>query len=273
MKVQKANFANSFYSGSIDELNSLFQNYQQNDDVEVALNKTIIGGIVPHAGYVYSGRVAAKFYRQLAIKKEQVETYVVLNPNHSGFGNGRFNLSDVEAWETPFGNILIDEEFELELAISSNNYAHCKEHSGEVQLPFLKYFGAPNAKLVMITINQQNFETASILSNMLYLAAQKLNRKIQVIASSDFSHFETAEVGFQKDQLVVDAMLDFNIEKIEKVVQENNISVCGFGAIMTLLAFAKLVNGNAKLKLLDRDHSGSVHFSSKVVDYISAIVF
>ena len=274
--IRHPQYAGMFYPNSQAELNHLLQFI-----LKVELNKinnelakhTIIGAIVPHAGYIYSGYHAVHAYQLLNENKEKFETVVIINPNHSGKGTGKFNLSCATEWETPLGLISQDKTFMDELEIECNESAHEREHSGEVQLPFLQKFISGTFKIVMITMNIQTPENALALAQKINNAATKTQRKILVIASSDFSHYESAEKGFKQDQYLIDQILALNTEECFHQVKKHHITACGYGPIMTLIEYAKLVSKHPKMELLRRGHSGEVNPAEEVVDYASFLCY
>jgi len=274
--IRKAFFAGKFYPESKEELEHLFHfmvKVETNKmNTEFASNR-ILGAIVPHAGYIYSGYHAVHVYQLLKLCSQKFETIVIINPNHTGNGTGHFNLSNAMQWETPLGKLQQDKAFLDELDGDYNDTAHEQEHSGEVQLPFLQHFLNYSFKIVMITMNQQNPENAMVLANKIFQATQKTKRKILVIASSDFSHYENAETGFKKDQYLIDQILNFNTTECYQQVKKQHITACGYGPIMTMLEYLKLASFSPKIEILRRGHSGEVSSSNRVVDYVSFLGF
>ncbi len=275
-KIRKAAFAGRFYPADKHSLSTLIDNIysveKEHINIELA-QRHILGGVVPHAGIVYSGYQAIHLYSILKQSTQHIDTIVIINPNHSGFGKGMFNISDYDFWENPFGRIEIDREFSTELGFEICNEAHDCEHSGEVQLPFLSHLYSQPPKVVLITMNQQNIESAQVLAKRISDVAKKINKKIFLIASSDFSHYESPESGFKKDQYVVDAMMKLDAEQVYSEVKSHHVTACGFGPIMTLINYAKLESENSQLTVLKRGHSGNIYPSTEVVDYISFLCF
>jgi AmmeMemoRadiSam system protein B len=147
-----------------------------------------------------------------------------------------------------------------------------REHSSEVMLPMLQYFFDYSFQIVPITLSNQSFKNAKSLAFKIKETAQKLNRKILLIASSDFSHFLSPEKGKEMDDIVLRNILLLDSAEIEKVVRNKNISVCGYGPIMTLIEYSKLLSDKPKAEILKRGHSGEIIPSSEVVDYISILL-
>ena len=274
--IRDAAFAGTFYPGNKTELEKLIQNILNSEleliDVSLA-EKRFLGAVVPHAGYVYSGYQAVHVFELLKLSNQAIDTFVIVNPNHTGAGQGNYNLCRAAEWATPLGNITADIELMNELNIDYYDAAHLNEHSGEVQLPMLQFFVPTPFKIVMITMNHQTPEAASELAQKIFNSITKLQRNVILLASSDFSHFETPEIGFQKDQHVIDQIVAMNTHKIYDEVQKHKVSVCGFGPVMTLIEYAKICAKTPRMKLLKRGHSGEVYPSTKVVDYVSFLCY
>jgi AmmeMemoRadiSam system protein B len=274
--VRKAAVAGRFYPGDSSSLIKLMDQILSAEKDKIDLNllsHPIVGGIVPHAGMVYSGFQAVCFYEILKQSNQRFDTIVIVNPNHSGRGSGAFNTSDYNYWETPLGKIETDLDFMDALGIQAYNPAHDYEHSGEVQLPFLQHIYSHPFLLVMITMNEQNTESAALLALKIHQAAIKTQRKILLIASSDFTHYESPENGFRKDQYVIDPILQFDSEEVYRAVKKYHVTTCGYGPMMTLLNYARLIDEKPAIKILKRGHSGEVYPSNEVVDYVSFLCY
>ncbi|HKK80840.1 MAG TPA: AmmeMemoRadiSam system protein B, partial [Prolixibacteraceae bacterium] len=102
--IRNSVYAGKFYPGSAKELNTMFNNMDINRH-KLPVAQELIGGVVPHAGYVFSGHHAAPVYEALKTHHEAFDTFVIINPNHTGIGNGNFNVSGVDEWETPLGTL------------------------------------------------------------------------------------------------------------------------------------------------------------------------
>ena len=172
-------------------------------------NKRSIKGLIsPHAGYEFSGPVAAFSYLELA-EDGLPETVLILCPNHTGMGSGLSTMTQ-GGWQTPLGEVPIDTEFARKLV---DNYplmddepsAHIQEHSCEVQLPFLQELGQ-DFKLVPICMMMQDLETSQELGGAIALTAQELGQDLVVIASTDFTHQMPHKVAVAQDKKVLDAI-------------------------------------------------------------------
>ncbi len=227
-----------------------------------------IGLVLPHAGYVYSGKTAGKGIAE-AIKYGKPDRIVLIGPNHTGYGE----YIDVWAsgkWQVPNGEVEVDEEFTEELIdgtiIRNVEIAHLYEHSLEVQLPLLLY-AYKSFKIVPIVMSSQSLEAVRILSSKITELLKKYPSTL-VVASSDFNHYEPHEVTVEKDEKVIEKILAKDIEGMYRVIKELDVTMCGFGPI----AVVRSLFENAKLIY----HTTSAEFSgdySYTVGYSSIIMY
>ena len=235
-----------------------------------------IGFVAPHAGYMYSGPVAAHVYYQLAHEKKP-DTVVIVGPNHTGLGT-LVSVMVEGVWETPLGEVEIDRELAMRIVKYSeladiDDKAHLYEHSVEVQVPFLQYIYGGGFRIVPIVMWDQSSRSARDLGEAVYRAVRELGRDIVYIASSDFTHYEPHEVAVKKDKLAIDRILGLDPEGLEKVVKEHDITMCGPGPVMSMLYYAKKA-GASKAKLLKYATSGDITGDrSSVVGYAAIRVY
>ena len=274
MKIREAKVAGKFYPASAQEIINQLNEIKEKEKKAIAYdlaNHHIAGGIVPHAGHMFSGYEAVHFFEILNRVKVKPETIVIINPNHTGIGV-ELAIDNHEKWKTPLGEIDLDTELRDILPFPGSSREQEYEHSAEVMVPFIQHFLDYPVSILPITMSVQNYKYASALAAAIKEAAEKIDREIILIASSDFSHFLTPEKGYELDQLVVDAIMEQDPIAVEHVVRKNNISVCGFGPIMTLMEYAKLIDAK-EIKILKQGHSGEVIPSNEVVDYLSILFF
>ncbi|MEE9594033.1 MAG: AmmeMemoRadiSam system protein B [Candidatus Hydrothermarchaeales archaeon] len=227
----------------------------------------IAGAVVPHAGYMYSGPVAAHAYYELA-KYEKPETLIIMGPNHIGMGSGVAVSKDV--WKTPLGEVEVDEDCADLLwkncdVVDLDETAQEFEHSIEVQLPFLQYI-YDDFKFVPICMALQDLETSREVGE----AISKMKGAL-VLASSDFTHYEPAADAKAKDEPAIQRVLELDEGGFVQTVYEGNMSICGSGPIAACVSALK---GKAeKGELLKYATSGDITGDhSKVVAY-AAIAF
>ncbi len=275
MKIRKPAVAGKFYPDDKNELekliNSIYLKEKKNIDLSLSKHK-IIGGVVPHAGYMFSAYEAVHFFDIIRNNTQQYDTIIIINPNHTGYGYD-IDLDSNDFWETPFGTLSLDTDFMSHLPFSVSTEAHKYEHSGEVMLPLLQYFLDYEFKIIPITMSHQNYENTKRLADGIYNVNQKLNRNILIIASSDFSHYVEPEKGRFLDNFVLDNILKLDSKAINQTVYEKHLSVCGYGPIMSLVEYSKLVSKKPQPKILRRGNSGEVIPSNEVVDYVSILFY
>lgn len=233
----------------------------------------IYGAVVPHAGYSYSGPIAAHAYCEI-VENGFPETFIILCPNHTGLGTG-ISIFKEGIWSTPLGNIEVDEEFAEEMIINSDlidsdTSAHIREHSCEVHLPFLQYF-SNDFKIVPIVIWMQDMESGSDIANSITKTAKKLGRSILMIASTDLTHYESKQIAEKKDKLILDAISNMDEHSLLKAVEDFRISMCGYGPTIAVIKASRSL-GAKKGKILKYATSGDISGDlSSVVGYCSAI--
>ncbi len=222
--------------------------------------KLSLGFVVPHAGYMYSGPIAAHAYYCLA-NEGIPETVIVIGPNHTGVGTAVATMVE-GVWETPLGEVSIDEELVRKLVKESSYLdidadALLYEHSIEVQLPFLQYVYNSKIKFVPIVVSLQLPEIARDLASAIRCAVEVIGRDIVLIATTDWTHYEPQEIAYEKDREAINRVLSMDPEGLFKVVEEKGISACGYGAVAVLLYLAKSY-GVKSAKLLKYATSGDI---------------
>jgi AmmeMemoRadiSam system protein B len=227
----------------------------------------LVGLICPHAGYLYSGPVAASAYFELS-QDGLPDTVIILGPNHTGYGSA-LGLMREGYWQTPLGNVQIDTAVADEIlnetrVVDADELSHRFEHSIEVQLPFLQFLYGNAFKFVPICFETQDYQSAFEVGNALVEVLDAKNAV--VIASSDMTHYESAKVASAKDHAALKFVLEENAKGFYDFVESQNISACGFAPITTLITYANGVS--AKAKLLNYRNSGDVSGDhSSVVGY------
>ena len=231
--------------------------------------RNVIGAVVPHAGYTYSGSVAAQSYAVLP----EADTYIILGPNHTGLGS--LVSASQETWSTPLGDIETDIELARSLAgsiVDLDELAHNFEHSIEVQLPFLQHQFGNDFKILPICMGLQDEETAVEVGNEIARAVSESGKKVVIIASSDFTHYQPADIAHDVDQHLIEAILDMDVPEFYRRRAEKNISACGYGPIAAMLTASNAL-GAKKASLLIYATSGDVTGDmSAVVGYAAIII-
>jgi len=230
--------------------------------------RNIVGMVCPHAGYMYSGPVAASAFYELALDGKP-DTVVLMGPNHTGYGSA-LALMREGVWRTPLGDIDVDTKMANEIAhetsiIDVDELAHRYEHSIEVQLPFLQFLYGNSFKIVPICFLLQDYDSAVEVGRALVEALDATNAV--VIASSDMTHYEQAKTAAAKDQAALKAVTDMDAKRFYETIETQNITACGYAPITALITYAKGANAK-EAKLLNYHNSGDITGDySSVVGY------
>lgn len=235
--------------------------------------RKILGLVSPHAGYAYSGPVAAHGFAQLA-GDGKPQVVIILGPNHRSLGSP-VAISSKGHWQTPLGRISLDGDLARSICaavpfVREDELAHRMEHSLEVQLPFLQYLFGEGFRLVPIAIGFQDLTISLELGRALALVSK--GKDAVIIASTDFTHYETQSTAEQQDQGALESILRLSPEELAAVIGAHRISMCGPGPVMAMLAACREI-GASKAELLkyatSGDTSGNYH---QVVGYASVKV-
>ena len=271
--IRKASFEGRFYPDTKESVFQLIAEIEKRGKYpdQADFPGRVTGAVLPHAAHMYSGYQTVPFFSYLQRKKNLPDTFVIINPNHTGRGPG-ISLDPHEAWQNSAGTISLDKELSANLPYQYDPDAQRNEHSAEVIIPFIQYyFGNDTVQILPVCMKEHTSAAARQLADDLHRAVSETGRNILLIASSDFSHFLTPEEGYNQDQMVLDTIMDRDIGGLERIVNEHHISVCGYGPIMTLMAYAGLDDKQYSTSVLARGHSGEVSPSREVVDYISIL--
>jgi len=223
------------------------------------------GIVAPHAGYVYSGAVAAQAYA--AIPATFSGTFVVIGPSHRGF----LTSGSAIPWETPLGVVDTDAEFVAALGVAVDESSHAAEHSLEVQMPFIK-FRFPRARIAPVMMGDQDHAVAARLGQAIADAAEAERRDIRIVASSDFSHYIPEAVARDQDLYTIEALRTLDTAEFYRRIVSRKVSACGYGPI-TAMAEACRAMGAQEGRLLTYATSGDVTGDrNEVVGYAAVAV-
>lgn len=276
-RIRRPAVAGIFYPRDPFELNQAIersfkdQRFGPNKLPPSGSKRRVYGIVSPHAGYLYSSAVAANgFYEVSSMEFDDV---VMIGPNHYGIGTGAA-IMNTGLWETPLGQVEINQE--LSSVISKNSeiidlddFAHSKDHCLEVQLPFVQYI-KKKFRIVPIILIMQDRRTAEDIGRS--IAQSITNTKSLLIASSDFTHYESNSEAHRKDMELIKAILSLDILKFYTTLERENVSACGYGAIASIMTAAKNL-GATKGELLKYATSGDIIGDTNTVVGYSSIVF
>lgn len=269
--------AGQFYPENRRELEEMIEVFLEKAKIP-KVEGEVFGMILPHAGYVFSGFVAAHSFK--TIEGKNFETVVLIGDSHYERFEG-VSIWEKGEWETPLGKVKVDEELAKEILEESKRFfvrdsAHLFEHSLEVQIPFLQKV-LKNFKILPIIFGSENKDWKSLARAILEVTKEK---NVLVIASSDLAHYPPYEIAQKADKETIEGILTLDpekfaqkIEELERKYQEIETFACAQDSIKTILAIAK--EKKAKAKLLKYQNSGDTLFGEKsqVVGYCAVAFF
>lgn len=260
-----------FYDNEADRLGKQIDLYLQNVKQEALPSGEILALIAPHAGYVYSGQVAAHAYR--LVQAKDYKTVVILGPSHR-YGFKGCSIYSKGAYQTPLGTVEVDEVLASELSkVSGFEYvpeAHQQEHSIEVQIPFIQKT-LPDAKIVPVVMGFQSRETIATLAHALSIVLP--GKKALVIASTDLSHLLSKQKATETDSGTISLIQSFETDSLIKKLGRGENIMCGGGPVVSTLIYAQDF-GNPGVKVLQRaDSSDAGAPQTQVVGYVSAALY
>ncbi|MDX2481818.1 MAG: AmmeMemoRadiSam system protein B [Desulfuromusa sp.] len=260
--IRQPAVSGSFYPANPDELSVQLDSLLNGEHK----SRQVKGLIVPHAGYVYSGAVAGEVFTTAEIPQQ----VILIGPNHQGAG-ADIAISGADSWATPLGNVplatalrdqLVNNIFEL----SVDDQAHKFEHSLEVMLPFL-FHRQPKLQIVPIVLGQLSLADCIQLGTAIAQVLKGWNEDVLLLASTDMNHFSTAATSEKLDFMAINAMTDYDPQRLYQIVRDNHISMCGVLPTITVMQAAQDL-GATKCRLIRYAHSGQVNGdNSRVVGY------
>jgi MEMO1 family protein len=210
--------------------------------------------IVPHAGYVYSGKTAGIVYGGVALPCR----ILILGPNHTGLGTS-LSVFPSGVWTTPLGRVAVDGGLAVAVAAACpgaklDTVAHMREHAVEVQLPFLQ-FALPDFRFAAITVGTHEYARLERLGEAVAEAIHESQEPVMLVVSSDMTHYEDAESARRKDGHAIEAMAAIEPRELHRAVQREGISMCGFAPAVAALAALRAL-GAKRGELMDYSNSG-----------------
>lgn len=242
--------AGTFYPGVAAQLRHSVENFLTRE--KEMLSPRLL--VVPHAGYIYSGATAGRSYACCELPSR----LIVLGPNHTGMG-AAVSVWGEGSWETPLGEVPVDKELSERFVSASDlaekdRQAHLREHSIEVQLPFIQV-RHESVSILPICVGIRRFDDLIRLGESLAETCRGIESETAFVVSSDMNHYESAVVNRSKDDKAIAALIELDPEGLYKAVVENHISMCGFVPAVAALHASKLL-GARQGELIDYTHSG-----------------
>ena len=232
--IRKPAVAGQFYPGNAVDLRNELQQLVP----DAAVKRSVIGVISPHAGYQYSGSTAGRLLAGIDIPR----TVVLIGPNHRGTGS-LAALAPEDGWQTPLGVVPIEKRLsgliqQLIPAVQPDAAAHALEHSLEVQVPLLQYL-RPDVSIVPLCLAFGDAVGCELLGRGLAAAIRGFGEPVLMLASSDMTHYESAEAAEQKDMQALKKVLALDAKGLLEVCHSRHITMCGVVPAAVMLVAAK----------------------------------
>jgi len=270
MNIRRAAVAGTWYPGTAPALAAAVDGYLAGIGGEAAGHLAeLVALIAPHAGLMYSGPVAAHAYRQL--RDRSVSLVVLVGPSHFLTFEG-VSIYRAGGFDTPLGVAEIDEECASAIMaaapiVHERAAAHVREHSLEMQLPFLKRV-APAARIVPLVVGRQTAETARALGEA--LGAVLKGRNALLVASTDLSHYHDAATAARLDGVVIDHVSRFDADGLQRALDGGAEHACGGGPLVAVMRAARHLGARDAVILRYADSGDVSGDKSTVVGYLAA---
>lgn len=270
-RIRRPIVAGAFYPGEPSELERMARRLLGDTaHTDARPFSSPVGLIAPHAGYVYSGETAAVGLRAVA-ELGTPETVVLLGASHTGYGSA-VALDDHDRWETPIGGLPVDRDSVSRLAaagIPVEAMPFAQEHSIEVQLPLIQVLWPEGVRIVPICVQSGSYETLARAADA--IADIAASRPILLLASSDFTHYESQDDAVRLDRKALDLILACDVEAFLHLVRDEGLTICGAAAIAILMTIANRLR-LADARLIHYATSGDVTGDHEsVVGYASVL--
>ena len=268
--IRKSSLAGSWYPGNPNILRTSIGDFFQRVPEELSTGN-IVGLVVPHAGYIYSGQVAAYAYKML--QGHVFDAVIVIGPSHRLSFRG-ISIYDQGGYETPLGTVLVDSSLADRIKsesrlVAANPSAHLREHSIEIQLPFLQYVLGEFSFVPLLMGDQDRMTCEDLAAAIVKAVGQK---KILIVGSSDLSHFHSYDQALKLDALALGYLEKMDAEGFLKGLEERQFEACGGGpAAVTMMAATTM--GASSAKLLRYANSGDVTGDKQSVVGYGAAMF
>jgi hypothetical protein len=271
-KIRPPMVAGMFYPQKKITLEREIAVYLENSP-ELNLSGKIVGMIVPHAGYMYSGGVATRAYRQIMGK--DINTVAVISPSHREYFT-EISIYDGYGYSTPLGVLPVEKnlahqmaEFSPQIILSEKGHRF-EEHALEVQLPLLQEV-LNDFKIIPIVMGEHSYDNIETLAKA--LAKVLSDQKALLVASSDLSHFYNMKKASVLDNVVVENLKKFDEEKLFKDLQQGYCEMCGGGPAIAVMKASKLLGATKSEVLMYRTSGDITGEYNEVVGYLSAIFY
>ncbi len=271
-KIRRPAVAGMFYSGNPETLEREVAVFLESAHPEANVHE-IFGLVAPHAGYMYSGGVAARAYRQ--IMDRHYDVVVVISPSHHVYFE-KISVYNGDYYETPLGLIPVDKELALLLAEADEQIIYSsighegQEHALEVQLPFLQHV-LEDFRLVPIVMGNQSYENILSLSDALSKVLH--GQKALIVASSDLSHYHPYDVAVRMDSIVIEHINNFTEDNLYDDLTSGVCEMCGGGPVIAMMKACRNLGADKSKVILYRNSGDVTDERSQVVGYLAAMIY
>ncbi|GFE61130.1 AmmeMemoRadiSam system protein B [Geobacter sp. AOG2] len=265
---RQAAVAGQFYPGTREQLRTALSELVPS----VPEKRLALGIVAPHAGYVYSGAIAGTVYGRIVIPP----TVLIIGPNHHGAGAAAALYPEGE-WLTPLGPITINPRLTALLQqyvpfVELDSSAHRFEHSLEVQIPFIQYLRS-DATIAALCLGHGDFDAVQEIGKGIAAAIRSYGGEVLIVASSDMTHYESADSARRKDEQALARILAFDPEGLLKICRSERITMCGVVPAAVMLVASREL-GAAQAELTAYGNSGGITGdNSQVVGYAAVSVW
>jgi len=269
--IREPAVSGSFYPDNPKTLARSIEAYLENARIDPPGGE-IVGIISPHAGYMYSGQIAAYGYK--AVAGSSIDTVIIIAPSHRSRFEGAAVL-ETGGYRTPLGVVPVDEDFTaqivaLKTVVRPNVDVHRGEHSLEVQVPFLQVV-LKNFAIVPLIMGSQEPAICDALADCLSEGARKLKKRILVVGSTDLSHYYPYKEAVELDSVIRQHLEAYDVEGLRRELKKGTCEACGAGPMISTMLLARKL-GATQSNVLKYANSGDVSGDkSGVVGYISCI--
>lgn len=268
--VRQPAVAGMFYPSNVYELEDELTNLLEFTRTDFKPAK-IFGLISPHAGYIYSGKTAARAYNLL--RNRTYETVIILSPSHREYFPG-VSVFSGDAYKTPIGEVPLNTELKKKIItqdgiIFEGTQGHRSEHAVEVQIPFLQ-MTLKDFSILPLVIGDQRLSVVYHLADIL---EPLVDDQTLIVVSTDLSHFHTKNEANRLDSIVENRIKNLDYESLQQELDSRICEACGGGGIVTLLKLASMKN-KTRVQILNRCDSGDITGDeAEVVGYLSAVIY
>lgn len=268
--IRKAVYAGMFYPSSKKEITAALDAFFDNKELSARINPIAV--ISPHAGYIYSGPVAAYSYNLLKFRKP--ELVIVLAPSHRVYIEGASVIPD-GYYETPLGDVkinplaarLMDEPY-----FSFNNKIEELEHSLEVQVPFLQHV-LGDFSIIPIVIGTHDFEKLDSIAGSIYKILKDFNGTFSIVISTDLSHFHLYDTANKIDAGFIEKLREYDEKALHESLITEKCEACGHAPLIAGMILSRKL-GASKIDILKYMNSGDTcGDKSKVVGYLAGAIY